>query len=389
MNNAIICGIIPEEKGGASSSVFFKYLEGFLKVSNSVELFIISDKITEAELKVNKLIFDLNSPNNLKVTFLQFGTSISYLPWEKSFYLYKIYNKPIKLDNHYDNLIVFDIDLGYLKFESSANRRVLWLGDLHFELEWFNFFENSKFTFYGYLKMIFLFLNKLLPYIIVNSKFDKIVCCSLSAQIRLNRLGIKAQFLPFPYPSIRDNGNNFPKIDKNKKFLFYGNLIGSGSKSGLKFLFEEILPAARNKWGRDKFSIVIGGRTQLPEIYNSYLKEYTEVSYIGYISDLKLFMRQFTALLIPISLPLGNRTRVLDGLSFGIPVVGHKALSNGNPYLIDEVNCLLSDSGNDFINKLERLCGDSELYNEIINNGLKTFDLTYNPQVNHSKQLIN
>ena len=149
------------------------------------------------------------------------------------------------------------------------------------------------------------------------------------------------------------------------------------------------MPAARKTWGINNFSIIIGGRTKLPKIYDKYLETYSEISYVGYISDLKSFLKQFSALLIPISLPLGNRTRVLDGLSFGIPVVGHKALSNGNPYLINEVNCLLADTGNDFIIKLDRLCNNSKLYNDIIKNGIMTYDLTYNPLINHAQQLLN
>jgi hypothetical protein len=389
VNNAIICGTVPDLNGGASSSVYFKYLEEIIQISDTVELFIIVNKISDFDLKINKLIEDLNNPINLKILKLNINTTIDYLPWKKEFYLYKLFKKKLVLEKFYDNLICFDIEIGYLKLKISAKKKILWLGDLQFELEWFNYFEENQYSIYKYLKMLYLFLNKLVPYKLASSNFDKIVCCSLSAQIRLNRLGINAKFLPFPYPSICQNQNEINNLTRNRKFLFYGNLVGSGSKSGLNFLFNEILPAARKTWGINNFSIIIGGRTKLPKVYDKYLETYTEVNYIGYIPDLNSFLKQFTALLIPISLPLGNRTRVIDGFSFGIPVVGHKALSNGNPFLINEVNCLLSDTGDDFILKLDKLCTNDKVYNEIIENGKKTYDLTYNPKNNHAIQLLN
>jgi hypothetical protein len=211
----------------------------------------------------------------------------------------------------------------------------------------------------------------------------------MSAQIRLNKIGVKAVFKPFPYPSLkRTSLHKFSEV-KEKKFLFYGNLIGSGSQSGLKFLFNEILPAARKIWGVNNFQIIIGGRTKLPETYNTYFQSYPELSYVGYIKDLKETLSMFTALLIPISLPLGNRTRVLDGLSFGIPVVGHVSLNKGNPFLLNGVNCLLASNGLEFINMLNKLCEDNVLYDSIINNGIKTYELTYDPNLNHAIQLIN
>ena len=42
---------------------------------------------------VDKLIEDLNNPINLKILKLNINTTIDYLPWEKEFYLYKLFKK--------------------------------------------------------------------------------------------------------------------------------------------------------------------------------------------------------------------------------------------------------------------------------------------------------
>jgi glycosyltransferase involved in cell wall biosynthesis len=154
-------------------------------------------------------------------------------------------------------------------------------------------------------------------------------------------------------------------------------------------LFNEILPNARKVWGINNFEIFIGGRTKLPQVYEKNLSHYSEVKYLGFINDLDSTLNQFTALLIPISLPLGNRTRVLDGLSFGIPVVGHKAICGGNPFLVDGINCALAKTGSEFISKLDKICEDSNYRNNIISNGILTYDLTYNPKNDHILQLLN
>ena len=389
MINAVICGIIPNKNDGASASVYFNYIEKILKISEDFDLFIINNKLIDYDNKIEKLIEQLNHPINLKIHNFKLNTSINYIPWSKNFYLFKYFSKKIILEKPYDNLIFLDLEVGFLNIASVAVKKILWLGDLTFELEWYNYIENNNKSLPKFLSTLYYFINKIAPYKLLNSKFDKIVCCSFSAQIRLNRLGIKGKFLPFPYPSMNIADNRISNFNSEKKFLFYGNLVGSGSTSGLNFLFREILPNARKIWGKNNFSIVIGGRTKLPDLYEDYLNYYTEVSYIGYISDLGSTLKQFSALLIPISLPVGNRTRVLDGLSFGIPVVGHTALSYGNPFLINEVNCLLADTGLDFINKLNRICDDKKLYMNIIQNGIKTYDITYNPILDHAKQLLN
>ncbi len=389
MNNLIICNSIPEYSVGASSSVYFKYIESLLKISDNLEILIVDDKIKNINDRIENLKTELSSPNNLNVKHLKSNTKLSYLPWESNFFIYRFFRRRISIEEKFDNLICFDIETGFLNIDCKANSKILWLGDLHFELEWFNYIESNNHSFYNSLKMYFLFLNKLISYKIINNKFNKIICCSMSAQIRLNKIGVKAVFKPFPYPSLkRTSLHKFSEV-KEKKFLFYGNLIGSGSQSGLKFLFNEILPAARKIWGVNNFQIIIGGRTKLPETYNTYFQSYPELSYVGYIKDLKETLSMFTALLIPISLPLGNRTRVLDGLSFGIPVVGHVSLNKGNPFLLNGVNCLLASNGLEFINMLNKLCEDNVLYDSIINNGIKTYELTYDPNLNHAIQLIN
>lgn len=389
MNNIVFCGMIPVNDIGASSSVYFKYIEGLLRISKQLEIVIVNEAINNND--INVFYESLNFPTNLNVNRINESTTLSFFPWSKYYYMYRLFRKSIYIDGMYDNIIFFDSELGFLNVISSAKNRILWLGDLSFELEWYNFIESNDRSIKGWLFMLFAFINKLLFYKFLSKKFDKIVCCSLSAQNRLNRINIDAEFLPFPYPSRKSNRVAILNSDnkKEKKFLFYGNLVGSGSTSGLKFLFNEILPSAREIWGKNNFEIFLGGRTKLPASYDKYIEFYPEVKYLGFIDDLDYTLNEFSALLIPISLPLGNRTRVLDGLSFGIPVVGHKALKRGNPFLIDNINCLLADSGPDFIAALSRICSDSDCRNYIISNGYATYDLTYNPSNNHAVQLLN
>ena len=103
-------------------------------------------------------------------------------------------------------------------------------------------------------------------------------------------------------------------------------------------------------------------------------------------NDLKSF--DCCSLLIPIPIKVGNRTRVIDGLSYGIPIIGHENLQLGNPYLIDGVNCLLSNNGDDFIENMNIITKDKDLYFKLINNGKQTFKLTYDPINKQSNFLI-
>lgn len=272
-------------------------------------------------------------------------------------------------------------------------RRILWLGDLQFEVTLWNFLEQKKklrLSKYP-LRLISTLINytaQVALYRLVCRNFNKVVCCSKSAEARLRRIGVRAEFLPFPYPARKPI--NFESCSTDRRsFLFYGNLLGTGSISGLEFLLTEFLPAAINEWGDGGFQLVICGRTDLSMSFQKRLLRYPEVKIIGYVDDLDKIMERSHAMLVPISIPVGNRTRVIDGMSSGLVVVGHTNLSLGNPFLINGINCLLANTGREIVQALEAVYRDEDLRKKLSRNARTMYELTYGDQVAHETLIIN
>jgi glycosyltransferase involved in cell wall biosynthesis len=79
-------------------------------------------------------------------------------------------------------------------------------------------------------------------------------------------------------------------------------------------------------------------------------------------------------LIAPISVPVGNRTRIITALSHHIPVIAHTNTSMGNTDLLHGVNCLLGRTGAEMANHFFRIYSDKKLANELAKNGRKLYE---------------
>ena len=386
-NIGLFCNVVPNLSTGASSSIYYLYINQLLDSDYVIDLFIFTKSKT-VDNEYVKLLKKNISNVSLNVILIEKDIQYSFFPWKKSFIFYQLFKKNIFLNQEFDKIVCFDIASGFECRNLKAKFKSLWLGDLTYEIEYHTFLEKLKYNKKEIVKifpMLYFFIIKASPYFFCRFKFEKIICASLSSKSRLTNIGLKAVFYPFPY----QNNTTFSKeFVSDKTFLFYGNLTGTGSTSGLKLLFEDILPKAQKKWGIGGCKILIGGRTPIDSQTKLFLDKFPEVHYIGFIEDLEEVFSKVNSLLIPIPIKVGNRTRVIDGLSYGIPIIGHENLQLGNPYLIDGVNCLLSNNGDDFIENMNIITKDKDLYFKLINNGKQTFKLTYDPINKQSNFLI-
>ncbi len=385
---SLFCSVIPNKFTGASSSIFYLYINQLLDSNFEIDLYIFTKNKKNDNVSANLLKNSLNN-SSLNVILIEKDIQYSFFPWKKTFIYYQLFKQSILSNKSFNKIVCFDIASGFECRNIKANYKTLWLGDLSYEIEYHTFLEKLKYNkkeILNFFSMLYFFIIKATPYFFCRSKFEKIICASLSSKKRLNNLGLNALFYPFPYP----NNSLFTKEFLSEKvFLFYGNLTGTGSTSGLKLLFEDILPCAQKKWGVGGCKILIGGRTPIDSKTKLLLEKFPEVEYIGFIENLEEIFSKINSLLIPIPIKVGNRTRVIDGLSYGIPIIGHENLQLGNPYLIDGVNCLLSNKGEDFVENMNKITIDKDLYSKLIKNGKETFKLTYDPINLQSNFLIN
>ena len=73
-----------------------------------------------------------------------------------------------------------------------------------------------------------------------------------------------------------------------------------------------------------------------------------EIQFLGFVEDLDALMAQCHAMIVPIDIPVGNRSRIITAMAAGWPVVAHRFVSETNPALVDGVTCLLAEDAPSF-----------------------------------------
>lgn len=107
--------------------------------------------------------------------------------------------------------------------------------------------------------------------------------------------------------------------------LFYGSL-GSGQNRDAFFRFyRKVFPLIKNRIS--DIHLLILGSAPPPEIIRLSKKENIEVT--GYVDDVRPFIARASVMILPMSIAAGFRSRVVEVMAMGVPVVGtHNALDS-------------------------------------------------------------
>jgi glycosyltransferase involved in cell wall biosynthesis len=133
----------------------------------------------------------------------------------------------------------------------------------------------------------------------------------------------------------------------------FGTLEALGSRSAFDFLLKSIYPILLKAWGPDGFSILISGMRELPRWVRMEIQRHPEFRFLGFVDNLAAEVKRCHAVLAPISVPVGNRSRIVTAMSLGALVIAHVNTAKGNPELISCENCLLASSAIEFAEHMQ------------------------------------
>jgi len=172
--------------------------------------------------------------------------------------------------------------------------------------------------------------------------------------------------------ALRDRG-------ERPRLLLLGHLAGIVTINGLR-VFRRMLPELDRLFGRDGYAVdVVGGYDPPPDLQP--LFDHPAVNRHGHTDDAPAWLRRTDALLVPTSIPLGIRVRIITGLSFGTPIVSHRANALGIPELEDGVNCLLGDTPEQLAAAAWRLARDPELQATLGRGARATYERYFTPEI--------
>jgi glycosyltransferase involved in cell wall biosynthesis len=379
----IIVPGIPHEHSGASTVLFYYYIKSVKNAEFNTRniLLIQPDNMNEEHLAT--YLTKMNSPNKFEVIPLIFNKQII----EETHFNCKL--NPIicaKVICHLDNfrpdvILCFDLLGAWLASKVGYATKIAWLGDLNFQTQWYHALYFVKERYYPYYKILpFIIITWLKCkkwkkiYIDVLSQMVSIIVSSKSSEIKLSQLGLHSTYLPYPWPNfVNHNDLETTNLRLKPTFLFYGTLKALGSRSSFHYMIYKLYPKLLQLWGSKGFRIIIAGRGGL---YTWIEKEFVrrpEFEYIGFAEDLTELMKTCHAVIVPIDIPVGNRSRIITAMANDILIIAHKNTALANPDLIDGKTCLLAKNVSEFVSKMKQAVRCLDKNNYIINNAKQVY----------------
>ena len=193
----------------------------------------------------------------------------------------------------------------------------------------------------------------------------------------LRRAGIPCGYYRTPIADPGPPGT--PTANDRPRILLIGHLRGTATLDGLR-VFRAMLPQLERTLGAEGFEARIVGGYEPPDELRT-LVEHPAVRLVGFVDDVDAEFRNADVLLVPVSIRLGVRVRVLTGFSHGSCIVTHEANAYGIPELAHGHNALLGSNAAELAAQLVRAVREPDLASRLRAGARKTYERFFTPAV--------
>ncbi len=281
-----------------------------------------------------------------------------------------------------DAIVAFDILAAWIAAPVAAPR-VVWLGDLNFQSIWHHalYAVRERPTALVHLASNWLCCRSWERlYRDVLGSAETIIVASHSSVAALGRLGIAATYEPYPWPEpMAGRASARKPLPETPSFLFFGTLTGLGSRSALHFTLEKVFPRLRRLWGEGGFRILLAGRGAVQHWAERMMASRREFERLGFVEDLDAVMASCHAVLVPIDVPVGNRSRILTAMAKRTLVIAHRNTALGNPDLIDGETAYLAGDAEGFVERMRLAVADRQRAEAIIERAFSCWERKFHP----------
>ena len=164
------------------------------------------------------------------------------------------------------------------------------------------------------------------------------------------------------------------------RILLVGHFKGVVTLEGLELFARHVLPALERELGAEGFEVrIAGGYAPPPELAR--LLDRPSVRLLGHVEEAGPEFRRAHVMLVPNSIPLGIRVRIVTAFSYGTCVVTHNANRQGIPELEHDMNALVGGSPAELVRETLRALGDGQLRRRIGMCGREAYDRDFRPDV--------
>lgn len=148
------------------------------------------------------------------------------------------------------------------------------------------------------------------------------------------------------------------------RLIFVGTMWYEPNLDAVRFFIQDIFPLIRDKI-KDVELLVVG---EYVEKDISFLKEKEGVRFVGYVDDIRVFLKNASVFVAPLRMGSGTRLKILTAMAMGIPVVSTRIGCEGLE-VEDGKDIFIADTPEEFADKVIKLIKDEELRKKISENG--------------------
>jgi glycosyltransferase involved in cell wall biosynthesis len=314
---------------------------------------------------ISKYLKKINSNNKYDVIFFE---SIRTAPYQEVFQsTYKILDLGDLISRRY----------GLLRTSKIKVNNVL--GQFSNQSSFLNIMLKNFFV----QKIILFTEEKLIKRMEIDSVkfFDKIILVSQYEQSLLNKYSNKANVHWIPNIDFSQSSNN-PKFTLNKSLSFYGILNNPHNEHALIYFFENIFKKIIDKDSDIDFKII--GKNPTDQIVKFANQFSDNVILKGYVDDIESNIKDSNLLIVPIMAGSGVKTKVLDSICWGVPVVSSMEGVSGM-INIEESGVMLANNVDDFVNNIFKIINDKDFASECSEKSLQYYKKYYSKHAIHLK----
>lgn len=376
----------PHPRRGASSVLFYWYLDALRKSEFKVEHLLLVSPGELSEQSEREYV-EAISPAP------RFGVHIFSVPEAQEAKRSGLNLRACELSEEVlshvksfqpDAVVCFDIMAAELAQRMRLDSQLIWLGDLSFQTGFYHAYYDFKVEPRKFPRLIKSYVAGLLWkrfYRKVLRDQQHVIVSSFSSVARLAQLGITSRYWSYPWPG--ELKSEVALVSKHAKptFILFGTLAALGSRSAFDFLLKSVYPLLLRTWGPQGFSILIAGMRELPAWVRPEIELRLEFKFLGFVDDLAAEVGRCHAVLAPISVPVGNRSRIVTAMSMGALVVAHANTAMGNPELVSGGNCLLASSASEFAEHMRLAYASPDLAARLGASARQTYQRSFEPEV--------
>jgi len=379
---------VPHRSRGASTVLFFHYLEQLKRSGHRLFCLLVLEKSPDARWDVDEFQRELEEPGRCKVAAAEVDWLLRFDRVSGALRPGALGTGIVEQARAFGPDVQLSFDIGPLAI---ANRlgipgpRAVWLGDLAFQTIWLHAQYDVRERLAAALqlpKMWLICRRWKAAYRRELAGVDEVIVSSASSAPLLRQLGVRSRYLPYPWPVEKPfrpvARHRVP--DARPRFLFCGTLSGLGSRSALHYLLDALYPALVRRWGAGGFEIVITGTRTISDWALASMRTKPELEFRGFVDDLYAEMDRCHAAIVPIDVPVGNRSRIVTAMGYGLLVIAHPNTALGNPDLVSEETCLLAGAPAAFAAQMARAYEDAGLAERIELAARRRYEAGFEPR---------